>query len=111
MTKLPIVIAKDVKTYRKTCPASSSDALVKEVGPIPDHDLDAIDWSGCPLVWRDPDYCGGILTVCEHPRLPVEALIYNYLDGDTIETVADMFEVDVKLVRAIVQYYLDHARG
>ena len=111
MTKLPIVIAKDVKTYRKTCPASSSDALVKEVGPIPDHDLDAIDWSGCPLVWRDPDYCGGILTVREHPRLPVQALIYNYLDGETIETVAFMFEVDVELVRAIVSYYMGHADG
>ena len=76
-----------------------------------DPDLDAIDWSHCPLVQCDPNFHGGVLAVCEHPRLPVEALIYNYLDGDTIETVADMFEVDVKLVRAIVQYYLDHARG
>jgi uncharacterized protein (DUF433 family) len=74
-----------------------------------DPDLDAIDWSGCPLVWHDPDYFGGVLLVREHPRLPVEALIYNHLDGETIETVAYMFEVDEELVRAIVQYYLDHA--
>jgi uncharacterized protein (DUF433 family) len=76
-----------------------------------DPDLDAIDWSQCPLVQRDLDFYGGVLAVREHPRLPVEALIYNYLDGETIETVAYMFEVDVELVRAIVQYYLDHARG
>jgi uncharacterized protein (DUF433 family) len=45
--------------------------------------------------------------VREHPRLPVQALIYNHLDGETIESVAYMFEVDVELVRAIVSYYLE----
>jgi len=44
-----------------------------------------------------------------HPRLPVEALIYNHLDGETIEDVAYMFEVDLEQTRAIVQYYLDRA--
>ena len=74
-----------------------------------DPDLDAIDWSSCPVVQRDPNFYGGILAVRAHPRLPVEALIYNYLDGETIETVAYMFEVDVELARAIIQYYLDRA--
>jgi uncharacterized protein (DUF433 family) len=74
-----------------------------------DPDLDAIDWSDCPLVVRDPQFCGGALAVRAHPRWPVEALIYNYLDGETIETVAYMFEVDEQLVRAIVSYYVEHA--
>jgi hypothetical protein len=43
------------------------------------------------------------------PRAPVEGLIVNYLDGETIEDVAYMFEVDVELTRAVIQYYLDRA--
>ena len=103
------MIAKDVKTYRaEDTPDEIIEALEKEMSSMPDPDLDVIDWSACPLVWRDPDYCGGILTVREHPRLPVQALIYNHLDGETTETVAFMFEVDEQSVRAIVGYYLEH---
>jgi uncharacterized protein (DUF433 family) len=64
-----------------------------------------IDWSDCPLVIRDPNFYGGVRALREHPRLPVEALIHNHLDGETIETVAYMFDVDVEQVRAIVEYY------
>jgi hypothetical protein len=67
---------------------------LEELEAMPDDpDLDAIDWTACPHVQRDPAFHGGVLAVREHPRLPVEALIYNYLDGETIETVAYMFEV------------------
>jgi len=74
-----------------------------------DPDLNDIDWSDCPFVQYDPNYCGGVLVLRAHPRLPVEALIYNHLDGETIEDVAYMFEVDLEQTRAIVQYYLDRA--
>ena len=71
--------------------------------------IEAMDWSDCPLVQRDPAFYGGTLALREHPRLPVQALVVNYLDGETIETVAYMFEVDVDLTRAIIRYYLDRS--
>jgi hypothetical protein len=68
----------------------------------------AIEWSGCPLVQRDPD--GGDWPVMKSaPSAPVEGLIVNYLDGESIEDVAYMFEVDLEEVRAIIRYYLDRA--
>ena len=70
--------------------------------------MKAIEWSACPLVIRDPDG-GEWLVVKSSPRAPVEGLIVNCLDGESVEDVAYMFEVDVDEVRAILQYYQDCA--
>jgi uncharacterized protein (DUF433 family) len=72
--------------------------------------MQEIDWSACPLVVRDPSFHGGVPALRDHPRLPVEALVHNFLDGETIEDVAFMFAIDVELTRQIIQYYVERTR-
>lgn len=62
-----------------------------------------IDWSGCPLVVMDPDG-GGWPVVKGMERLPIEALVVNHADGESIEDVASMFECPEGIVRSIIDY-------
>lgn len=65
----------------------------------------SIDWSGCPLVQCDPEFFDGTPAMVSAPRVPVEALIHNHLDGETAHTIAYMFEVDEADVEQIIAYY------
>ena len=66
----------------------------------------SIDWSACPLVMPDREG-GDWLVLRSAPRVSVQGLILNHLDGERSETVAAMFECPVDEVRAIIRYYLD----
>jgi hypothetical protein len=60
-----------------------------------------LDWSDCPPVMDDPDG-GDWLVMKLAPRVPIEALIVSHLDGESVEDVAGMFEVDVdEVIRAL----------
>jgi hypothetical protein len=49
----------------------------------------------------DPDG-GDWLVMKLAPRVPIEALIVSHLDGESVEDVAGMFEVDVdEVIRAL----------
>ena len=67
-----------------------------------------IDWSGCPVVECVEGRCGGAL-VLRGTRLPVVAVLDNYDDGCSPEQVAEMFEVAVADVQAVLAYWT--ARG
>jgi uncharacterized protein (DUF433 family) len=62
-----------------------------------------IDWSNCPLVTPEPEG-GDWLVMRSAPRLGVEVLVVNYNDGESIETLAYMFECPIDDVRAIIDY-------
>lgn len=63
-----------------------------------------IDWSGCPEVVIDPDFYGGEPVVKCMKRLPVEALVVNYWDGETAEDLAFMFHCPLDVVQAVIAY-------
>ncbi len=67
-----------------------------------------IDWSGCPIVERDPEKMGGVPTVRAW-RLSADSVVENYDDGLPEEEIAEMFGVPVNDVHTIVAY-ADQAR-
>ena len=62
-----------------------------------------IDWRQCSVVEMVPGRLAGA-PVLKNTRLPVEAILNNYDDGLEPQQVADIFEVPVSDVRAILEY-------
>ena len=62
-----------------------------------------IDWSGCPIVERDPEKMGGVPTVRAW-RLAADSIVENYEEGISEEEIADMFDVPIEDVRTILAY-------
>lgn len=63
----------------------------------------SIDWSQCPVVEIDPGLCGGT-PVFKNTRLPVEAVLVNYDDGVDPDEIADIFQVALADVLAVLAY-------
>jgi uncharacterized protein (DUF433 family) len=62
-----------------------------------------IDWSGCPIVQRNPKKLGGVPTVRDL-RLSADSVVENHDDGVSEEEIADMFHVPLDDVRIILAY-------
>ena len=62
-----------------------------------------IDWKQCSVVEMVPGRLAGA-PVLKNTRLPVAAILNNYDDGLEPQQVADIFEVAVSDVRAILEY-------
>ena len=67
-----------------------------------------IDWSGCSIVQRDPEKLGGVPTVRAW-RLSADSIVENHDDNLSDEEIAEMFEIPIEDVRAILAY-ADQAR-
>lgn len=68
-----------------------------------DIDQTDIDWSGCPIVQRDPDKMGGVPTVRAF-RVSADTAVENHDDGLPEDEIAYQFTLPVEDVRAILAY-------
>ncbi len=66
--------------------------------------LGEIDWSGCPLVQRDPLKLGGAPNV-DGMRITPETIIDNYESGFSVSEIVEMFPaVTEEQARTILVY-------
>ena len=62
-----------------------------------------VDWSGCGEVEQVAGKLSGV-PMLKHSPVQADAVWENYLDGFTVEEVADMFRLPLEQVRAVVEY-------
>ena len=62
-----------------------------------------ISWTDCPLVEINPRKLSGT-PVLKGTRMPADAILENYADGLPAEEIAEVFELPVDSVRALLAY-------
>ncbi len=68
---------------------------------------ETIDWSDCPLVEIKPGVQSGA-PVLRGTRMPVAAIVDNFVYGVSVSGIAEQFEIPEDCVRAIVTYAERH---
>lgn len=66
-----------------------------------------MDWSGCAEVERIPGKVSGA-PILKNSRVFADSIVENYEDGETAESLADMFNVPVEQVRTVLDYALSY---
>jgi uncharacterized protein (DUF433 family) len=66
-----------------------------------------IDWCSCPLLESIPGKCSGAWVI-EGTRMPAQVVIDNYDSCMDPPEIADAYEVDLRLVEAIVDFAEDY---
>jgi uncharacterized protein (DUF433 family) len=70
----------------------------------------AIDWTGCPIVQRDPDKLHGAPTV-RGLRLTPDAIVENFEAGLSVAEIAEQFPgVEVADIRTVLNYAAQRGR-
>jgi uncharacterized protein (DUF433 family) len=62
-----------------------------------------VDWADCPLVERVPGKVSGV-PILKHSRLPADTVVGNFEAGCSAEEIADMFEMPIDTVQAVLDY-------
>ena len=62
-----------------------------------------IDWTDCPLVEINPRKVSGT-PILKGTRVPADAIMENYADGLPAEEIAEVFELPVESVRALLAF-------
>jgi len=70
--------------------------------PVYDETV-GIDWDACDLVERVPGKVSGV-PILKHSRLPADAIVGNFDHGCTAEEIADMFQMPIDTILAILDY-------
>jgi uncharacterized protein (DUF433 family) len=70
--------------------------------PVYDESV-GVDWDGCELVERVPGKVSGV-PILKHSRLPADAIVCNFDHGCTPEEVADMFDMPIDTIQAVLDY-------
>ncbi len=65
--------------------------------------MTSINWSGCPIVQRDPEKMGGVPTVRAY-RVTADTVIENHDYDVSAEEIAYQFTLPIEDVRAIIEY-------
>ena len=60
------------------------------------------NWEDCPLVQRDPRFVSGQPALRSHPRVLVEPLVESAELGMTPEDIAEVHDLPVDTVRALL---------
>jgi uncharacterized protein (DUF433 family) len=68
---------------------------------------ETINWADCPLVEIKPGVQSGA-PVLQGTRMPVSAIIDNFAYGVSIAEIAELFEIPLEQVQAIVTYAKSH---
>jgi uncharacterized protein (DUF433 family) len=66
-------------------------------------EIPVINWTDCPLVEINPRKLSGT-PVLKGSRMPADAILENHADGLSAEEVAEIFELPVDSVRALLAY-------
>ena len=64
---------------------------------------DRFDWRGCSAVQFNPEKLSGRATVGSS-RMDADGVLINHMSGMSAEEIADMFEVDLEGVKAILAF-------
>jgi uncharacterized protein (DUF433 family) len=67
------------------------------------HQGSVVDWINCPLVEINPRKLSGA-PVLRGTRMQADSILENYADGMAPEEIAEVFELPVESVRALVAY-------
>jgi uncharacterized protein (DUF433 family) len=70
--------------------------------PVFDESV-GIDWDECDLVERIPGKVSGV-PILKDTRLPADCIVGNFDAGCTAEEVADMYEMLIETVQAILDW-------
>jgi uncharacterized protein (DUF433 family) len=70
--------------------------------PVFDESV-GVDWDGCDLVERVPGKVGGV-PILKHSRLPADTVVGNFDAGVPAEEIADMFEMPIGTIQAVLDY-------
>lgn len=62
-----------------------------------------IDWSGCPIVQRNPKKLGGVPTVRDY-RVPADTVVENHDYDLPDDEIAFQYSLPIEDVRAILAY-------
>jgi uncharacterized protein (DUF433 family) len=62
-----------------------------------------VDWGGCDLVERVPGKVSGV-PILKDSRLPADVIVGNFDCGETAEEIADMFEMPIGTIQAVLDY-------
>jgi len=62
-----------------------------------------IDWDACDLVERVPGKVSGV-PILKDSRLPADCIVSNFDAGCSPEEVADMYEMPLETVQAILDW-------
>ena len=68
---------------------------------------DKIDWSQCPLVEINPRVHSGA-PVLRGTRMPVDAIVDNFVFGLNVAEISEQFQVPPDLVEAVLTYAKSH---
>ena len=65
-----------------------------------------MDWSECSQVELVPGKVSGV-PILKGTRVQADAVLGNYEAGETPESIAEMFQLDLQQVRAVLNYAHD----
>lgn len=71
---------------------------------------ETIDWSQCPLVETDPEVQSGAY-VLKGTRMTVDAIVGNFDYGESASDIAEMFEIPLERVEAVLGYVKSQRRA
>lgn len=66
-----------------------------------------MDWSACGEVEQVSGKVSGA-PILKNSRVLADSILENFEDGETPESLADMFDVPVEQVKAVLDYALSH---
>lgn len=67
------------------------------------HELEAIDWTDCPLVESVPGKVSGV-PILKGTRVQADAIVENYESGSPIDEISDNFDIPEEIIRAVLEY-------
>jgi uncharacterized protein (DUF433 family) len=68
---------------------------------------DTIDWSGCDEVEQVEGKKGGV-PILKHTRMQADLVVDNYQAGLSVDEIADVYDLDPRQVKAVIDYSLSH---
>jgi uncharacterized protein (DUF433 family) len=68
---------------------------------------DTIDWSGCEEVERVEGKLSGV-PILKHTRMQADLVLDNYQAGLSAEEIAEVYLLDARQVKAVIDYGLCH---
>lgn len=68
-----------------------------------------MDWTGCPLVERDPEKLGGV-PIVKDTRMQADGILENYEGGLSVEEISYQFGIPQYVIEELLAFAASHAR-
>jgi uncharacterized protein (DUF433 family) len=69
--------------------------------------FDTFDWSGCDEVEQVEGKVSGV-PILKHARMQADLVLDNYQAGLSADEIADVYRLDPRQVKAVIDYTLSH---